>query len=822
MPIRFRQRILDHLRHDAYRPASIRDVARQLRVADEDMTAFESAVDQLVVAGRLEIGSDERLRLPPYGSEAEGRIKITRGGFGFLIPDQPTREGDLFIPEGSTLDAISGDRVRVKIVRKNAAVRRGRGASERSGPTERGDLVGRVVEILERGRTRFAGVLVKEGRTWLVEPDGRVLRDRIVVRDPFVKNPMARAGDKCVVEITIWGEDGALPEGVIVEILGEAGKPDVETEAVIASHQIRTIFDHAILEQAGEAARSFEASAKGPWPDRLDLTEGFVFTIDPPDAKDYDDAISIAYDPDADEWELGVHIADVSHFVPAGSPLDIEAQARGTSVYLPRRVVPMLPEQLSNGVCSLQEGVARFTKSVFIVFDAKGRVVSQNAASSVIRSAKRLTYLEAQALIDGDLATARTHAKTEPEYSSDLLDALRLSNRLAKILRERRRRDGMIALHLPQSELVFDAEGRVIDAVPEDGSFTHTLIEMFMVEANEAVARMFADLELPLLRRIHPEPSWGDIEQLRVFARLVKVELPDAPKRKDLQHLLEKTLDSTSTRAIHFAVLRSLAKASYAPTLVGHFALASEHYAHFTSPIRRYPDLLVHRALQAYLDATDNGRDAPSGKHRRKLAHSLQDDPRVIDEATLVNLGFQCTEREIAAEEAERELRTFLILQMLLEKHLGDEFDATVTGISPSGTVFASLEKYLVDGSIPSRELGGADGRADRWQIAAATGRLVAARSGASIGLGDLVRVAIDRIDLAARQMTLRLVRFADKPALAAPADADDAGSRGGSRSRGGTDATWDPNARGGKGSRGRIDGHRRGYKKGRRGRNNG
>ncbi|MDZ4753862.1 MAG: VacB/RNase II family 3'-5' exoribonuclease [Phycisphaerae bacterium] len=807
MPIRYRQRILDHLRHDTYRPVVVRDVAKQLRVADEDLESFQGAVDQLVVSGRVEIGVDERLRLPIFKEEAVGKIKLARGGFGFLIPDEPTREGDLFIPEGSTMDALSGDRVRVKVVRKASLARRGRGAGSTYAPPEKGDLLGRVVEILERGQSRFAGELVKVGKTWMVTPDGRVLRNNIVVRDPFVKNPLAKVGDKVIVEITQWGEEGALPEGVITEVLGEAGRPDVETEAVIASHQIRTQFDDEVIDQATAASRDFEKSSKGPWPERLDLTGTFIFTIDPPDAKDYDDAISIRRDEDSGEWELGVHIADVAHFVPSGSPLDLEAQARGTSVYLPRRVIPMLPEQLSNGVCSLQEGVARFTKSVFIRFDAKGRVVAQNAAASVIRSAKRLTYLEAQALIDGDLATAKTHAKTEPEYSSDLLESLRLAQRLAKVLRERRRRDGMIALHLPQSELVFDADGHVIDAVPEDNSFTHTLIEMFMVEANEAVARFFADLELPLLRRIHPEPSYGDVEELRIYARLAKVDLPDAPTRKDLQHLLEHTLNSTSTRAIHFAVLRSLAKASYSPMMIGHFALASEHYAHFTSPIRRYPDLLVHRALQAYLDATDNGRDVPSGKQRRKLTQGLLDDPRVIDEATLINLGNQSTEREIAAEEAERELRTFLILQLLLEKHLGDEFAATVTGMSPSGTVFASLEKYLVDGAIPARELGGADGKPDRWNLVQATGRLVAKRSGMSIGLGDLIRVMIDKVDLSARQMTLRIIKFADAASRGLAAAGDDAAP-----------AKAPPHERGGKPLRGRVDGHRRGFKKGRRG----
>lgn len=816
MPIRFRSRILEHLAHEGYRPCTVPEIAKQMGIEPEDRREFESAVEQLAVSGRVELGTDEKLRLPAYGDEAEGIIRITSRGFGFLVPDLATREGDLFIPEGSTKDAISGDRVRARVFRRDAGPRRGRGASERrEASSDRRDLSGRVIEVLERGQTRFAGVLRKEGRTWLVEPDGRLLRDRIVVRDPFVKNPLAKAGDKCIVEITQWGEGGALPEGAIVQILGEAGRPDVETEAVIASHRIRTEFPEEALAQASAAARGFDREAKGPWPDRLDLTQEFIFTIDPPDAKDFDDAISIARHEDDRgevEWELGVHIADVSHFVPAASPLDEEAEARGTSVYLPRRVVPMLPETLSNGVCSLQEGVARFTKSVFIRFDAKGRVTAQRAAATVIRSRKRLTYIEAQALVDGDLAKAREHAKSEPEYSSELLDAMRLCDRLAKVLRERRRRDGMISLHLPQSELVFDADGHVVDAVPEDDAFTHTVIEMFMVEANEAVARVFADLELPLLRRIHPEPAWGDIEELRVYARLAKVELPDEPTRKDLQQLLERTRESTATRAIHFAVLRTLAKASYSPALIGHFALASDHYAHFTSPIRRYPDLLVHRCLQAYLDATENGAAQPTGKDRRRLARSLAEDPRVLDEGRLVDLGHQSTEREIAAEAAERALRTFLILQLLEREHLGDEFPATITGVAPNGTVFASLEKYLVDGAIPARDLPGGDGKPDRWAPVASTGRLVAHRSGASIGLGDLVTVRIDAVDLAARQMTLRLVKFAEGAERGATPDPFHVRERDRDRSA-------ERDERGGKGRKGRVDGHRRGFKQGRRGR---
>jgi len=808
MPLRFRQRILDHLRHGTYRPAPPDEVARQMQIDEERREAFAEAVAQLAAEGRVTIGDDGRLRLPSYGDEAVGRLRITIRGFGFLLPEDPRREGDLFIPEGSTGDAVSGDRVRVKVLRRPSSLRRGRGAGSTGGPGERGDLTGRVVEVLERGQARFAGKLVRRGRIWVIEPDGRVLRDAVVIRDPFAKD--AKEGDKCVFEILHWPEGDALAEGVIVEVLGPAGRPDVETEAVIAAHEIRTDFPPETIEQARAAAATFDREAAGPWPDRLDLTGTFTFTIDPPDAKDFDDAISIAHDPDTDEWTLGVHIADVAHFVTAESPLDREAFARGTSVYLPRRVIPMLPEALSNGVCSLQEGVTRFVKTALITFDAKGRPVSQRLAAAVIRSAKRLTYLEAEALVKGDLAAARSHARTEPEYSADLMHALRLCQKLARTLEVRRQRDGMITLQLPQSELVFDDAGRVADAVPEDDAYTHKIIEMFMVEANEALARTFADLEVALLRRIHPEPSYGDIEELRVLARLAKRSLPDEPTRRDLQDLLEATRNTPVARAVHFGVLRAMAKASYSPALEGHFALASHHYAHFTSPIRRYPDLLVHRAMTALLEITENGTDMPGGRARRRLRESLVLHPAVLDEGVLVEMGKHCSEREIAAESAERELRTFLIMQMLAERHLGDDFNGIVTGVAPNGTIFVSLEKYLVDGAIKARELPGPDGRPERWMVQSATGRLVAARSGASIGIGDLVTVRIQRIDTASRTMDLTVTRFAEGPAA-------NAGSAG-EAPRGKAKVDDNPYDRGGKGRRGRVEGHKRGFKQGRRG----
>lgn len=797
MSLRFSIRVLDHLSHRDYKPVTLHELARQLRVAAEDFDEFRDTLTEMENAEHLEKGDDDRYRLPDFASEVEGTYKQNARGFGFVEPDHPTRHGGLFIPIGANGDAVSGDRVRARVNRTK------RGIDVAKGPS------GVIIEVVERGRREFAGTLTQRGKQWIVEPDGRALREKIVVRDPFAKN--AKAGDKVVIEITQYPEAGVLGEGVIVRVLGEAGRPDVETQSVIATHGLRQEFPDEVVEDARRAARSFEAEAHGPWPDREDLTGQFIFTIDPPDAKDFDDAISIVHDATTGRWTLGVHIADVSHFVKSGSPLDEEGRERGNSVYLPRLVLPMLPETLSNGVCSLQEGVIRFTKSAFIEFDERGRVESQRLANTVIKSAKRLTYLEAQALIDGKPEEAAKHTRTEPTYSDELVEALKRGDRLARILQKRRKSDGMISLELPQVELVFDKDGHVVDATPEDNAYTHTLIEMFMVEANEALARTFADLDLPLIRRIHPEPSFGDIESLRLYARLVKWRLPDEPTRKDMQALIEATRGTPAARAIHFAVLRTFTKATYSPALIGHFALASEHYTHFTSPIRRYPDLTVHRAMAAFLDETENGRKPPGGKARRSMRQRLADDERVLNEGDLLLLGRHCSDTEVAAAEAEQELRSFLVLQFLRDKHLGDEFDGLVTGVT-GNAVFISLQRFLIDGMVKVVDLSAASsGRADRWTLNEATARLVAGRSGMSIGLGDLVTVQIVAINLSDRTMELRVTKFAPSSSLGAEAGPGPAG-----RDR---DAANLSRGKGGSSSGAkRLHGYKKGFKQGRRG----
>lgn len=748
MPLRFKDRILRRLADADAAATPIDALAADLGVASEDADAFRLAVRQLEAAGQVVVHAGDTVALPPLGDEVIGTFKKNPRGFGFVIPADRRAHGDLFIPPGATGDALTGDTVR-------ATVQKRRG---RAGETE---FVGSIAEVVTRKRAAFTGELRNQGGRWLVFPDGEALTEPVIVGDPGAKN--AAAGDKVVFELIYFPEDNMLGEGVITRVLGAAGQPDVETAATIAAYNLPGEFPDACLDQAREVSHAFEeevdrARHAGAFENREDLRETFIITIDPPDARDFDDALSLEILPGSGggaRYKLGVHIADVSHFVTPGSPLDLEAQKRGNSCYLPRLVIPMLPELLSNGVCSLQEAVPRFCKSAFIAYDERGNVTGRGFSSTVIHSAKRLTYLEAQALIDGDAAEAKKHARTEPNYSKKLLDTLQAFNRLSKAIYNRRRSRGMIHLDLPEVELIFDDNGRVIDAQPEDDAWTHRLIEMFMVEANESVAQLFERLRVPLLRRTHPDPEPTSFDSLRKFLKPIGFNIPKEPDRFDLQKLLDATEGKPAAPAVHFAVLRSLTKAKYSPALIGHFALASDAYGHFTSPIRRYPDLTVHRALAAYLARSDNGADPPRDENAFKnLGKQIARDPLCPDEDALMKIGGDCNRTEENAADAERDLRDFLVMQLLSEK-IGEVFPGVVTGVMPKG-VFVRIEKYLVEGLVKAEDLP-VPGRAGsgRWQIDQKTGALVEQASGRSYRLGDRVQVAVSSVNLAARQMEL-------------------------------------------------------------------
>ena len=749
MSIRFHKPLLRYLSSDRYSSEKPSALADALRIEPTLLPLFEKAVDDLVAAGSV-VSLAGQLSLPMPGKQITGLYRGNERGFGFLEPETPVLGGDLFVPPGCSGGASDGDRVLCNTKRDS------RGKPGDAPGTVR--FLASVLEIVERSKRPVTGMLTKRGANWIVEVDGRKLTQPILVRDIEAKN--AKGGDKVVVEVINWPEDSRqLPEGVITRVVGQAGAPDAETAAVMAAYGLDEDFPEEVQAQARLAAdkmKSAEAKAG-----REDCRGWLTCTIDPPDAKDYDDALSIRKltkpTKEGAMWEIAVHIADVAFFVEPGSALDIEAARRANSTYLPRRVVPMLPEVLSNGVCSLQEGVDRFALTAFIGYDEDGQVVSQRFASTIIRSARRFTYLEAQAVIDGKVEEAAQHCKTTPEYSPEVIECLKNMNELSRIIRRRRLAQGMIVLHLPAVELKFDATGRVIDAHPEDDAFTHTLIEMFMVEANEAAARLFHHLHVPMVRRTHADPDPMRLADLEQVARSVAVNLPAKPGRKDLQKLLDTTRGTPKEGAVHMAVLRCMMRAEYGPEHVGHFALASEHYTHFTSPIRRYPDFVVHRGLKAAIAACEAQKKPVSfglGKEKpadiKKIGTLVRADKRVPDEQGMSEIGVHCSLTERNSAEAERELRKFLVLQFLSEK-IGEKYEATVTGAMSAGAFF-QVDQFLVDGMVACESLPGNG----RWRHDPRTNTLQS--PGRVIGAGDRYVVKIARVDLSRRQLQLEVI----------------------------------------------------------------
>ncbi len=739
MSEQLQSKILEHLKSADYRPIKPRSVADKLKLADQrNYHAFRDALKELMHAGRVVAGASGTIMLPAERTQEGlilGNYRHNKRGFGFVVPTDPSGHEDLFIPEGHNTGAMTGDIVRAKITNK----------SHRDGKAM---FTGRVTEIVSRGQKRFVGSLVKQAGEWFVLPDGNMLTEPILAPDAASRH--IRVGTKVVIELTTYpGENGDRPKGVITEVLGAAGEKDVDLKAVIVQFNLPGDFPDEVKNQARQAIDHFDPEVERN--NRLDLTDQIVCTIDPDDAKDYDDAISLRQLENGN-WELGVHIADVSYFVPKETALDLEARERGNSCYFPGHVIPMLPEILSNGVCSLQEAVPRLCKSAFITYDEDARPIGTKFANTIINSRKRLRYKEAQAILDKQKIIPHPQGdRTIKDYDADVVELLFQMDTLAKRLQKRRVANGQINLDLPDTELVLDEGGKVVDAVPEDQSYTHTLIEMFMVEANEAVARLLDSLGVPFLRRTHPEPAGDTSERLRTFVQVAGFKLPKDVDRKAIQGLLAAVKGKPEGFAVNLAVLKSLTRAEYSPKAIGHYALASEHYGHFTSPIRRYADLTVHRLLDMYFEAREKPEHRGGKKRKKKI--TLHDAP-TFDE--LVDLGKHLGFTERRGDDAERELRQVKLLE-LLKNHIGEEFPGVVTGITNFG-IFIQLQTYLIDGLIRYENL-----MDDWWDVDANAGVIRGQRTGKKIGIGDQVTALIVRVDPARRELDLAITKLIGK-----------------------------------------------------------
>jgi ribonuclease R len=731
-----REEILSHLQSHHYRPMKVHGLARFFDIAEENYREFRSLVKEMVREGEIGFSAHGKLIPAEVATAAQtpaamaaaaiaktapkprragliqGRFSLSQRGFGFVIPESaegPTHGEDLFVGPPDTLGAVTNDTVLAEV----------------AGKSTRG-YYGRVTEIVSRGQTRFVGTYLTTATGSIVQPDGGILTQDFAV--PDARSSGAKPKDKVVFEVLKYGLRGEPGEAVITEVLGKRGERGVDTLVVIHQFELPHEFSEAVLAEARSAADHMDdAALEG----RRDLTGQAIITIDPADARDFDDAVSLD-DLGDGTVRLGVHIADVPHFVREGSALDAEARERGTSVYLPMHVVPMLPEVLSNGVCSLQEGRTRLTKSAFIRFSPDGQPLDVELANSYIKSAQRLTYEQASAALEGK-------ADGLPPPIVDLLVRM---EKLAKTLLARRRSEGYLELNLPEVALEFDDDGKVVAAHPEDTSFSHRIIEMFMVEANEAVARELEKAGMVFIRRVHPDPDDQAAEDLINFAKSVGYKLHDPRDRHELQRLLGAVRGKPEEYGIHLAVLKSLKRAEYSIRPEGHYALASRAYCHFTSPIRRYPDLTIHRAFD--LLVSGQVEKPRGGRHKAEARPNIDGHP-------LAGLAAHCSKTERRAEAAERELTKIKLLEFL-QTRLGETFTGVITGVQAFG-VFVESPEFLIDGLVHISRL-----KDDIYSFDRRHWCLVGRRTGRVLRVGSTIEVRIAGINIPRRELDLEPV----------------------------------------------------------------
>jgi ribonuclease R len=712
------ERILAAVGRKSYQPLKPKALARKLSVPQSQYARFRQALRDLLKQGRLEIGKNHAIRLAaPFGT-VTGVFRKAAAGFGFVRPHaiDGTVGAEIYIPEEHVLDAVTGDEVLVRIRSKTGT--RGQGPR------------GEILQVLERATRQFVGTYFERDGDGFVRVDGTVFSHSIYVGDARAKG--AHADEKVVFEMLRFPSPEDRGEGVITEVLGPRGKPGVDTLSIIRAFGLPDKFPEEVLEEAREAAAAFdEEDLEG----RQDLTGETTITIDPVDARDFDDAVTLTQDPKSKHWLLGVHIADVAHFVAPGGPLDREARKRGTSVYLPQRVLPMFPEIISNSLASLQQGRVRYVKSVFIDFTPAGQKTVVRFANAAINVKRRFTYEQVSEILEtGESSNGQPAAgmKIEPEVHQ-LLFRMR---ELATILHKRRLKRGALQLNMPEVELEYDHQGRVTGAHFAKHDISHQMIEEFMLAANESVAEHLQGHGIAFLRRAHPAPDPAKLKQFAGFARILGYKIQRETDRHALQRVLDRAAGKPEAYAVHYALLRSLKQAVYSPLEEGHYALASDHYGHFTSPIRRYPDLTVHRLLGQWL------RTGRAGS----------------DRAELVALGEHCSKTERRADVAERELVRLRLLTYMSER-IGTELEVIITGVADYG-FFGQAEELPVEGLVHISTLPD-----DYYHFDEDSHTLVGQRTKHRYRLGDRVRVNVVRVDLQRRQLDFRLAARKRPPA---------------------------------------------------------
>lgn len=669
-------------------PPSLEEIGRTLSSKQANPAALARALHSLELSGDIVRVRQDRFTLPTEADLVIGTVQLHRDGSAHLLRDQPG-DPEFYLTPENTATALPGDRVVVRHLREH--------------PPHRGyQPCGRVIRILQRGTTTAVGTLEKSSRFWHVVPDDKYFVHNIYVPQPA---PPLRPnqGDKVVVKLGEWTSRHTNPEGEIVEVLGPADKPGVDIESIIRKFDLPTKFPEKVLEEAlAYPPEVPPVATRG----REDCRNTLVITIDPDDARDFDDAINVVATPHG--WQLTVHIADVSHYVRPATALDHEAYHRGNSVYLPDRVIPMLPEALSNGLCSLRPNEDRLAFAAFLEIDRAGKIRRSRFAKTIIRSARRFTYKE---------AFARLQAKPADQFDRMLHEAWAM----ASTLRKKRFDEGSLDLDFPEVKVVLDEQGQPVGLERIENDISHQLIEECMLAANEAVARLFRMTPAAAIHRVHEKPDEAKLNEFRERVQMHGHKVGNLAVRKELTRFLRMLRGKPEEYALKTALLKSLKRASYSPEPAGHFGLAKSDYTHFTSPIRRYADLIVHRVLSDICGYTKPKGRIPFGEIARHIS---------------------TTERNAA--EAEREavrLKKFEFFRRQLAKKTGQPFKAIVLEVRNFG-MFVELPEVMAGGLIHVSALGD-----DFYTFDQARQRFVGRRTKKIYQAGDKLDVIVARVD---------------------------------------------------------------------------
>ena len=697
--------MLDFISDDLYVPMKIREIAAVLQIPREQRDDLKAVLDALVDDGKITLSKrgkysrGEAVRL-------KGVFQANARGFGFVRPEDES--GDVYISEENLCGAFHGDEVEYIITGTPAGRRK----------------EGKIVRVLSHNIVRIVGLYERSKGFGFVRPDDQRYVNDIYI--PAGKEKGAMTGHKVVVELTSYGEAHMKPEGEVAEIIGHVNDPGTDILSIVMDMGIPTEFPERVLNQVVRVGKEVsEADCAG----RKDLRSWTMVTIDGEDAKDLDDAVSLT--KEGENYRLGVHIADVANYVQEGSALDREALERGTSVYLADRVIPMLPHKLSNGICSLNAGEDRLALSCIMTIDPRGEIIEHEIAETVIRVDKRMSYNGVAAVLAAE--TEREDCIEYPDYA-EYVPMLCLMKELADKIRERRGRRGSVNFDFPETKITLDELGRPVEVKPYERNDASKIIEDFMLMANETVAEAYFWLEIPFLYRTHDVPDNEKIRQLSAFINNFgyHLHIRNEVKPKEVQKLLDRIEGTPCEAMISRLVLRAMKQAKYTTENTGHFGLAARYYTHFTSPIRRYPDLQIHRIIKEHLRGRMNGE---------RSAHYEEILPKV---------AAQCSDRERRADEAEREVVKMKKAEYMRDR-IGEEYEGVISGVTKWG-IYVELPN-TVEGLVHV-----ADMRDDHYEFLEETYELTGVHTGRTFKLGQTVRVRVSGADKLQRTVNFDLI----------------------------------------------------------------